>query len=630
MSGADEETGASSPPSPSPSGVPARRSKRPSLRVPVNDVDEGRAARTSEVPAATVAEAAVVVVRGSSAPREAVAGFETLDDPDRAHPAFGTDESSSPATRFDDVTLPGEAPSGLLHVPTEAGLGAAMIAAGNPSSIPPRGDGLGSDAEFGAMFSAESAPLGGAGGRLTSSLPPLNPAPASDLDVSVEVDEPVTSPGTVVSASAGPSLADLADAANGDSVLPQSDLHSIAPAAPSEGTAEARAPRAPAEQQGAPSPVDKGATPHAVPPPPPAEARKPAPPPPAPPPPPVPRESRQQPTITDPSKRPWFEVFFDDDYLRTVQRPVPAAVERQCTFIEEQLGLAKGARILDVGCGLGLQAVELAKRGYQVTALDLSESMLRRAKSEALVAGVTVNFVHGDMRQLHLEGRFDAVLCWGTTFGYFDDDVNRKTMEALHACLKPMGVLLMEVVNRDYVIQSQPQLVWFEGDGCVCIEETSVNYITSRLLVKRTVIRDDGHQYENFYSVRLYSIHELGQLMHNRGFRVLRVSSHESLSGVFFGADSPRMIILAEKRVATAHTIRDTVREPGKRDSLSAAREERSMKPTAAPAKPSSVPPPPQKSGSMPPPASLPPTPQAKASVPPPRSDDPPDDDDKN
>ncbi|MCA9603363.1 MAG: methyltransferase domain-containing protein, partial [Myxococcales bacterium] len=248
-------------------------------------------------------------------------------------------------------------------------------------------------------------------------------------------------------------------------------------------------------------------------------------------------------------KRGWFEIIFDDDYLRTVRPLSKVGVELQCDFIEEQFGLSPGASILDVGCGSGQHAVELARRGYSVTALDLSSHMLRHAKMNAEEAGVNVTFVHGDMRAMSYDAKFDALLSWNTSFGYFDDDVNRRTMELFHNALKPHGVLLLELANRDFVLQGQPNLIWFEGDGCVCIEETSFNSITSRLLVKRTVIRDDGHQYEHFYSVRLYALHEIGQLMHNRGFRVVRVSGREATPGVFFGADSSRMIVLAERRL---------------------------------------------------------------------------------
>jgi SAM-dependent methyltransferase len=251
---------------------------------------------------------------------------------------------------------------------------------------------------------------------------------------------------------------------------------------------------------------------------------------------------------TKPRSHAWWEVFFDDDYLRTVRAPTRQQIAKQCDFIEKRLGLKAGATLLDVACGLGQHVVELTARGYASVGVDLSLAMLSRASEEAQARGMRINFLHADMRDLNFESSFDAVTCLGTSLGYFDDETNRKVMERLLRALKPGGVLLLDVVNRDHVIRSQPNLIWFEGDGCVCMEESEFNFFTSRLHVKRTVILDNGRQLENEYSLRLYSLHELGQLLNASGFRVSEVSGRDALPGVFFGQESPNLMIVAERR----------------------------------------------------------------------------------
>lgn len=251
---------------------------------------------------------------------------------------------------------------------------------------------------------------------------------------------------------------------------------------------------------------------------------------------------------TRPRPHAWWEVFFDDDYLRTVRPPSREQIARTCDFIEARLGLRPGATLLDVGCGLGLHVLEMASRGYLGVGLDLSLPMLSRASEEAQARSLRVNFLHSDMREMTFDGAFDAVLCLGTTLGYFDEETNRRIVERLYRALRPGGVLLLDLVNRDHVIRSQPNLIWFEGDGCVCMEESEFNFFTSRLHVKRTVILDSGRQTENEYSLRLYSLHELGQLLNGIGFRVREVSGREALPGVFFGQESPNLVIVAERR----------------------------------------------------------------------------------
>ncbi len=247
---------------------------------------------------------------------------------------------------------------------------------------------------------------------------------------------------------------------------------------------------------------------------------------------------------------PWWKTFFSDDYLRSVIPQTPAQVKRQCDFVESVLGLPRGATILDVGCGTGAQAIELTERGYLVVGLDLSLPMITRAAEEAQYRNLRINFLHTDIREIQFEGAFDAVVCLGTTFGFFDDDSNRNVLGRLRDALKPGGRLLLDMVNRDHVIRSQPNLVWFQGDGCVCMEESDFNYFTSRLHVKRTMMHEDGRQNDAEYSIRLYSLHEVGQLLSPLGFRVNEVSGQASTRGVFFGGDSTRIIVLAERRAA--------------------------------------------------------------------------------
>ena len=286
------------------------------------------------------------------------------------------------------------------------------------------------------------------------------------------------------------------------------------------------------------------APPAGAPPPPPREAHRP-------PPPPKPPAQTAIPPDAETGKRArkkWWEEFFNDDYFRTVPLPQPRTILAESSFIVERLRLPPGSTILDVGCGLGLHAIELTRAGYNVVGLDLSLPMLSRAADEAQDQGLKINFLQADMRELAFESMFDAVYCWGTTFGYFDDDQNRLVVERLHRALKPGGLLLLDVVNRDYVTRSVPNSAWFQGDGCVVMEEMNCNYINSRLTVKRQVMLDDGRQNETVYTIRLYSLHELGQILHQRGFRVVEVSGRHATPGVFFGADSPQLIIVAERR----------------------------------------------------------------------------------
>lgn len=340
------------------------------------------------------------------------------------------------------------------------------------------------------------------------------------------------------------------------SVPPQNKSQAARTQAPPAPPAEAKAPdrqdRKNAVIDAAHAPATPSTPAAAPPPPPPAAATKPPPAPPAAKKP-MPQAAVAAVVAKEPSRptsraRPWFVDLFDEDYLRTLPFLTPQATQSEAEYVINAMNLAPGAQVLDLGCGYGRHAMELAARGFHVVGLDLSTPLLVRGGEEAHRRGLTINFVRGDMRELDFENQFDGVYCLFSTFGYFDDETNKKTLQNVARALKPNGKVLVEILNRDYVIADLPTRVWWEGDGCVVLEEVELNYFSSRIQVNRSVVFDDGRQLEQEISVRAYSLHEVGKLMHAAGFRVLEVSGGYQTRGRFFGNQSRHIIVLAERK----------------------------------------------------------------------------------
>jgi SAM-dependent methyltransferase len=245
--------------------------------------------------------------------------------------------------------------------------------------------------------------------------------------------------------------------------------------------------------------------------------------------------------------KPWYEEVFDDDYLRTVPFMTPDQTTREVSFIRDALAVRAGGEVLDVACGYGRHAIELAQQGLQVTGLDLSLALLIKAADHAQKRGLSVNFVHADMRKMTFNAQFDAAYCVLSSFGYFDEETNLRVATAICRALKPGGRLLLDIINRDYIVGGLPSRVWWEGDGCVVLEEVDFNYHTSRVLIRRSVVFGDGRQNEQELSMRAYSLHEVGRMLRQAGLRVLEVSGGLATKSKFFGSASRNIIAVCER-----------------------------------------------------------------------------------
>jgi SAM-dependent methyltransferase len=115
-----------------------------------------------------------------------------------------------------------------------------------------------------------------------------------------------------------------------------------------------------------------------------------------------------------------------------------------------------------------------------VTGLDLSLPLLIRAADESQRRALSVNFVHADMREMAFDSQFDGAYCVLSSFGYFDEETNLKVATSICRALKPGGRFLLDTLNRDYIVSDLPTRVWWEGDGCVVLEEVDFNFHTSR------------------------------------------------------------------------------------------------------------------------------------------------------
>jgi SAM-dependent methyltransferase len=221
---------------------------------------------------------------------------------------------------------------------------------------------------------------------------------------------------------------------------------------------------------------------------------------------------------------------------------------------------------LDVACGIGRHAVELAASGIDVHGLDISPEYVDSARKRAADAGLedSASFEVADMREL--SGRdqtYDLVTNLWTAFGYFDEATNEAVAEGFYDRVDSDGALVMELANKEAVMANYKESSASRGDGYLYVERSEYTPETGRMETKMTLFRFEDDQtdesdpdadggaeteYEQVgemtWDTRLYSPAELRRLLERAGFST--VSLYGGLDGSALEIDSPRVVAVAE------------------------------------------------------------------------------------
>lgn len=148
-------------------------------------------------------------------------------------------------------------------------------------------------------------------------------------------------------------------------------------------------------------------------------------------------------------RKQWYESLFENYGEKYDNEVFTQGTIGECDFIESELKLKKSLKILDVGCGTGRHAIELTKRGYAVTGIDLSETQLKRAKEKAASNNLKIDFQQQDARNLTFNNEFDVaiMLCEGGFPLMETDEMNYAILKSVTKSLKEKCKFIFTTLN---------------------------------------------------------------------------------------------------------------------------------------------------------------------------------------
>jgi SAM-dependent methyltransferase len=217
---------------------------------------------------------------------------------------------------------------------------------------------------------------------------------------------------------------------------------------------------------------------------------------------------------------PWWDELFGSEGWEAVQLGWGSAEDAadQAERVVEALRLSPGDLVVDAPCGAARLAIELAALGVRVWGVDLSSTFVEAGRERAADRGVEVDLRVGDLREPLGSTDADAVLCaWGS-FGYFDDAGNLAQARAAADALGPGGRYLIDTEVAEGVLTRFRPKDWFRvGDTLVTVE---ADYVagTGRIESEWTFVRGGTEVGTERSSVRVYTVRELTDLLHQAGF----------------------------------------------------------------------------------------------------------------
>ena len=242
----------------------------------------------------------------------------------------------------------------------------------------------------------------------------------------------------------------------------------------------------------------------------------------------------------------WWKDFFHGlvvEFWRAAMPPESTAAEAD--FYEKFLGLSPGARVLDVPCGDGRLALELARRGCRVTGVDISEEFLEAARGSAGNSGLAIDWRKAEMRDLPWREEFDAAFCGGSSFGFLGDAGDSEFLRAVAKTLKPRARFAIDAVKaEETVLPLPPESRLMEVGGIRFEAENRYDPATRWMESRYTITRGERRE-TRMARHRIYGLAEVRGMLEEAGFD--EIEALGTLSGEPFRAGSRRLVFVTAR-----------------------------------------------------------------------------------
>jgi len=186
--------------------------------------------------------------------------------------------------------------------------------------------------------------------------------------------------------------------------------------------------------------------------------------------------------------------FFEGTYKDAWKKTIPEGLtEVEADFIIEMANIREGGSVLDLMCGWGRHSIELAKRYVAVTAVDNLKEYIGEIDLKASMQGLNIDTVQTSVLDLRLEEKYDAAICMGNSFNFFNREDALSILKNVAFHLKPKGVVVINSWSiAEIAIRYFKEKDWYWAGDYRCVIESKYFINPSRIQSEQTIISADG------------------------------------------------------------------------------------------------------------------------------------------
>ena len=243
-------------------------------------------------------------------------------------------------------------------------------------------------------------------------------------------------------------------------------------------------------------------------------------------------------TISNPSK-----TFYQSVYKEIWKHIFPEKITlAEIDYLVRAMPLNPGDRILDLMCGYGRHSLELARRGFYVTAVDNLSDYVQEIKQKIKEEHLFLKIIESDVLQLKLDEEFDLVICMGNSFSIFNYSDTLKIFEKIHSALKPGGKFIFHsLMITEVVIKNFQEKSWHYVGDYRLLTDSKYLLKPTRIENELIMMNQDGKMEEQKLIEYVFSFAEMEEMLDLAGFSITELYGIPGKKPYSFG--DPRVYI---------------------------------------------------------------------------------------